>query len=55
MNNELLQFHRGLDAELRRLQDEVGQVAGMVEDDRLPGCQDLLWALINAKAFQFNH
>ena len=55
MTNELLQFHRGLDAELRRLQDEVGQVAGMVEDDRLPGCQDLLWALINAKAFQFNH
>ena len=52
---ELTAFHRNLDGELRRLQAEAAQVAGLVDDDRLPGCQDLLWALINTKAFQFNH
>jgi hypothetical protein len=27
----------------------------MPVDKRLPGAQDLAWAFINAKAFQFNH
>jgi len=52
---ELKAFHRNLDADLRRVQAEAAQVATLVDDDRLPGCQDLLWALINTKAFQFNH
>jgi hypothetical protein len=42
------------DAELGRLRGEVGRHP-MPVDARQPGAQDLVWALINSKAFQFNH
>jgi hypothetical protein len=42
------------DAELGRLRGEVARHP-MPVDARQPGAQDLVWALINSKAFQFNH
>ncbi|MFO0878630.1 MAG: DUF1553 domain-containing protein [Gemmataceae bacterium] len=46
--------YRAQDAELQRLQADVAANPTPV-DRRLPGLQDLAWALINTKAFQFNH
>jgi hypothetical protein len=46
--------YRAQDNELRRLQTEVANYPLPV-DVRHPGVQDLAWALINSKAFQFNH
>lgn len=46
--------YRAQDAELARLKAEVASF-GMPVDKRHPGVQDLAWALINTKAFQFNH
>jgi hypothetical protein len=46
--------YRAQDAELNRLIAEVNQNPPPV-DRRHPGLQDLAWALINSKAFQFNH
>jgi hypothetical protein len=45
---------RAQDQELQRL---LGELAKAYEpaDRRHPGVQDLVWALINSKAFQFNH
>jgi hypothetical protein len=51
---ELTNFYRSLDTELARLRQLVAEHPLPV-DKRLPGAQDLAWAFINAKAFQFNH
>jgi hypothetical protein len=51
---ELTNYYRSLDPELSRLRQLV-QEHPMPVDKRLPGAQDLAWAFINAKAFQFNH
>jgi hypothetical protein len=51
---ELANYYRSQDAELSRLR-QLAAEHPMPVDKRLPGAQDLAWAFINAKAFQFNH
>jgi hypothetical protein len=51
---ELTNYYRSLDAELARLR-QLAAEHPLPVDKRLPGMQDLAWAFINAKAFQFNH
>ncbi len=51
---ELRNYYRSVDGELSRLR-QLAAEHPMPVDKRLPGVQDLAWAFINAKAFQFNH
>lgn len=50
----LAQAYQVQDTELARLRQAVAEHPLPV-DARQPGAQDLVWALINSKAFQFNH
>jgi hypothetical protein len=52
--DELLRFYRAQDAELARLQAAAAE-APPPNDPRLIGAQDLMWALLNSKAFLFNY
>ena len=51
---ELETYYRSTDAELERLKKAVAELS-VPSDPRLLGAQDLAWALINSKAFLFNH
>ena len=50
---ELARYFLNQDAELRRLQQAAADYPRPV-DKRQPGAQDLMWSLINSKAFLFN-
>jgi hypothetical protein len=51
---EMTRQFRAQDKEENRLAQRLAELAVPV-DKRHPGAQDLVWALVNSKAFQFNH